>query len=211
MQHSHLIEAVGIRPGMALYLLEGKVPGGTKVNEPLNGETTIDRSVAESAAVALPTKGLSYTDAAPSFNASVLNRSQTILLVEDEAFVREVTVQVLKAGGYEVLMAKNANEAYRLYDQFSSKVDLLLTDLILPDGNGRTLAQKLRNENTFLPILFVTGYAEQVEMLKSEPAGLECLLKPFSARTLLEKVRTLLDKTPWGTGWRPVKRACGTD
>jgi two-component system, cell cycle sensor histidine kinase and response regulator CckA len=125
--------------------------------------------------------------------------------------VRKVTVDVLKAAGYVVLIAKNAAEAYRLYEQFSGEVDLLLSDVILPDDNGRTLACKLRSKNPQLSVLLVTGYAEQVEMMKAEPAGVECLPKPFSARTLLEKVRMIVDRKQKNAGWHPITHACGIE
>ena len=160
------------------------------MSQPFNEKTVIHQGEAE---CAMPAGMLSCTDMVPGLDGGVPTRPETILLVEDEAFVREVTVEVLKAAGYAVLIAKNATEAHRLYAQFSSEVDLLLTDVILPDENGRTLARQLRSEHTELRALLVTGYAEQVRMMEVEAAGVECLPKPFSSRTLLEKVRTVLD------------------
>ena len=63
-------------------------------------------------------------------------RTKTILLVEDEPFVREVTGEVLRAAGYRVLTAKNAKEGASLYEAQSGEVELLLTDIILPEGYG---------------------------------------------------------------------------
>ena len=127
-------------------------------------------------------------------------RQATILLVEDEAFVREVTVQVLRSAGYAVLTAMSAAEAGRIYSKFSSEIDLLLSDVILPDENGRLLAQKLRSQNAELLTLLVSGYADQVETQEAALAGVECLPKPFSARTLLQKVRTVLERKRWSAG-----------
>jgi two-component system cell cycle sensor histidine kinase/response regulator CckA len=149
----------------------------------------------------MPVGMLSCTNMVPGLDASVLTRTETILLVEDEAFVREVTVEVLKSAGYSVLTAKTAAEARCLYDQFSGEVDLLLTDVILPDGNGRTLTQELRSENLELAALLVTGYSEQVGMMEAGPPGVECLPKPFSSGTLLERIRAVLDRKRWGARW----------
>jgi CheY-like chemotaxis protein len=133
--------------------------------------------------------------------------AETILLVEDEAFVRAVTCEVLQSAGYRVLTAKNAAEAARLYEQRRGEVKLLLTDVVLPGETGRALAGRLRRENPELKLLFVTGYAEQmgVREAKSE----ECLAKPFSTEVLLGRVRQLLDHGALGSETEdPVRRAC---
>ena len=159
----------------------------------------------------VPAAVLCHPDVVPGLESGLLTRRETILLVEDEAFVREVTVEVLKSAGYALLVARNGAEARSLYERFSSEVDLLLTDVVLPDENGRILAGKLKSENARLLVLLVTGYAEQVEMMKLEAADSEYLPKPFSARTLLEKVRTLLDRKQWTAGWCAVTPACGIE
>lgn len=122
-----------------------------------------------------------------------LVRVATILLVEDEAFVREVTFEVLQSAGYRVLTARNAAEAMRIYDEIRADVDLLLTDVILRGETGFALAAKIRGENPELSVLFVTGYAEQMAMA-CEKEGEECLAKPFSSEGLLRRVRDLLDR-----------------
>jgi two-component system, cell cycle sensor histidine kinase and response regulator CckA len=121
-----------------------------------------------------------------------LGSAETILLVEDEAFVREVTCQVLRAAGYQVLTASNAAEALQLYDQRSDEVELLLTDVVLAGESGRALAYRLRQQNPELNILLVTGYAEQMGL--QEAMCKEILAKPFSTGTLLHRVRQLLDR-----------------
>jgi two-component system cell cycle sensor histidine kinase/response regulator CckA len=122
-------------------------------------------------------------------DAGLRRCAETILFVEDETFVREVTSEVLRAAGYEVLTAQNASEATRLYEQCPGGIDLLLTDLVLPGETGRQLAARLAQGNPRLKILFVTGYAEHMRM----SPGQECLPKPFSTSALLAKVRQVLD------------------
>jgi len=118
-------------------------------------------------------------------------KMKTILLVEDEPFVREVTGEVLRAAGYRVLMAKNAKEGASLYEAQRGEVELLLTDIILPGETGRVLAGRLQREDPTLKVLFVSGYSEQ--MVVSETMQEECLGKPFSSEVLLRTVRELLE------------------
>ena len=123
-------------------------------------------------------------------DGEVLAGAETILFVEDEAFVREVTTEVLRSAGYRVLTAQNAVEATRAYDVHRGAVDLLLTDVILPGETGRALAGKLRRQNPRLKVLFVSGYAEQMQL---HAAGFEeCLAKPFAGGVLLRKVKQVL-------------------
>ena len=128
----------------------------------------------------------------------LLGTAETILFVEDQAFVREVTGEVLRSAGYQVLSAKNAAEAMSLYEQHGGKVELLLTDVVLPGETGRELARKLRRSSPCLSILLVSGYAEQIG--PREGGEEECLAKPFSKEVLLRTVRQRLDRPRGGLG-----------
>lgn len=119
------------------------------------------------------------------------DRVATVLLVEDEVFVRNVTREILQAAGYRVLSAGDALAANRLYDEYGPEVDLLLTDMILPGENGTELAASLWRQNPELRVLFVTGYADQIAVLND--AREEYLLKPFCGDVLLRKVGELVD------------------
>ncbi len=81
----------------------------------------------------------------------------TILLVEDETFVREVTGDILEAAGYGVLKARNAAEAQCAFRQYQKIVRLLLTDVVLPGQNGRDLASELRAIYPNLKTIFISG------------------------------------------------------
>jgi CheY-like chemotaxis protein len=116
--------------------------------------------------------------------------SETILLVEDEPFVREVTCEVLRSAGYYVLTARNAVEAAAIYDACRGAVDLLLTDIVLPGETGLTLARRLQRRDAGLKVLLVSGYAEQMSL--SESMQEEFLAKPFSSEGLLRRVKELL-------------------
>jgi CheY-like chemotaxis protein len=125
-------------------------------------------------------------------DGNTLASAETILFVEDEAFVWAVTCEVLQAAGYRVLTAKNSEEALRIFGERRGDVELLLTDVVLPGETGRALACRLRRENPGLKILLVTGYAEQIERREVQPE--EFLAKPFSAESLLKQIRQLLDR-----------------
>jgi two-component system, cell cycle sensor histidine kinase and response regulator CckA len=129
----------------------------------------------------------------PGLGAESLRGTETILLVEDEVFVRGVANEILKFAGYGVIAARNASEALAQTERLA-QVDLLLTDVVLPGRSGRVLARDLRALRPNLAVLFVTGYAERLaEIAATEPAA-ECLAKPFSAVMLLRKVRQVLGK-----------------
>jgi len=82
----------------------------------------------------------------------------TILLVEDEAFLREVTCEILESAGYRVLKTRNATEAASAFYQYKTIVKLLLTDVVLPGQNGRDLANDLRSVCRELKVIFISGY-----------------------------------------------------
>ena len=126
------------------------------------------------------------------FPGERVRTSATILLVEDQSFVREVAGEVLRCAGYEVLTAKAAPEAIHAYEQFSGKVDLLLSDIVLPGQSGRALARDLKQRNSNIKVLLISGYAMQPADVESDESTKECLPKPFSAEVLLRRVREVL-------------------
>jgi two-component system, cell cycle sensor histidine kinase and response regulator CckA len=127
---------------------------------------------------------------------ATLGGTETILYVEDEAFVRNVTSEILRSVGYMVLTCENAADALAVYNECHGEVDLLLTDVILPGETGRTLAYKLRLQNPAISVLLVTGYAEQMKVLEIELE--KYLAKPFSSDVLVRKIRETLDqRQPW--------------
>jgi CheY-like chemotaxis protein len=81
----------------------------------------------------------------------------TILLVEDENFLREVTCEILESAGYRVLKTRNAKEAISAFTEYKTIVRLLLTDVVLPGENGRDLANELRSVCPKLKVVFISG------------------------------------------------------
>ncbi|MGH9544877.1 MAG: response regulator [Terriglobales bacterium] len=119
----------------------------------------------------------------------------TILLVEDEAFVRSVTCEILSSAGYRVLSACNAAEALQSFRSHSDEVHLLLTDVVLPDRNGCDLALELVTLSRGIRAVFVSGYPENaVTRTGLRQPGWFYLPKPFSAASLLQKIREVLNE-----------------
>jgi two-component system, cell cycle sensor histidine kinase and response regulator CckA len=119
---------------------------------------------------------------------------RTILLVEDEEFVRHVTGEVLSFAGYQVFGARNAAEAMRVFQQCGERVQLLLTDVVLPGRNGRDLARDLHALCPGLKTMFISGYPEnEVRQHGVDEPGTFYLPKPFSVESLIQKVRQALE------------------
>jgi len=116
---------------------------------------------------------------------------ETILLVEDEGFVREVTSEVLESAGYTVLKASNATEALQAFGEFQGEVHLLLTDVIMPGKSGRELAQELRATQPGLKTIFMSGYSDH-QVLRQD-ARAWYVAKPFSVESLARTIRRVLE------------------
>lgn len=118
----------------------------------------------------------------------------TILVVEDEAFVREAACDILENEGYRVLRARNATDAQVAFRQQKGGVQLLLSDVVLPGQNGPALAKDLRIAHPQLKAIFISGYPmNTVTRYGLAVDQLAYLQKPFSAESLLEKVRQVLE------------------
>ncbi len=121
--------------------------------------------------------------------------NENILLCEDDAMVRQLVEQMLLQAGYSVHTAANGQEAHKIFDEFSERFDLLISDIIMPDTNGKKLAEELCGKQGYLKTLFVSGYTANVIVHHGVlDEGVEFLPKPFSRRTLLKRVRNVLDK-----------------
>jgi len=119
---------------------------------------------------------------------------ETILLVEDEEMVRNFAAATLQQRGYHLLQAGSGAEALRLAEKFPQEIDLLVTDVVMPQMNGVTLCKLLRQVRPQLRVLYMSGYTGgAIDHLS--PAEIESafLSKPFSPDLLLRKVRELLD------------------
>ncbi|MCK4283571.1 MAG: PAS domain S-box protein [Candidatus Brocadiae bacterium] len=121
--------------------------------------------------------------------------TEVILVVEDERTVRRLAHRVLKASGYTPLSVDSASEAQRVMAQHGQEVALLLTDVVLPDGNGPDLWKELAANHPSLKVLYMSGYADNNMVRDGTLApGTPFLPKPFGPLELLREVRQALDK-----------------
>ena len=117
----------------------------------------------------------------------------TILVVEDEAGIRALVQKFLRKHGYEILEASNGEEALAVLRAHRGSIDLLITDMIMPNMGGRQLVEQLQSQGRELKILYISGYTEDLSVYESElPPGSAFLPKPFTLSALLDKVRGLL-------------------
>jgi CheY-like chemotaxis protein len=120
-------------------------------------------------------------------------RSGTILLVDDSDVVRDVIACMLENDGLTVLQASGGEEALALLRRGEASIDLLLTDIVMPEMSGVELADRLERERPDMRILFMTGYAEDAVVNKGvHGKGRECIGKPFTREQLTKRVRRIL-------------------
>ena len=124
-----------------------------------------------------------------------------ILVVEDEETVRNVACEILETNGFQVLRAADGLEALEVYKRHKGQIDLLLTDVVMPQMKGPELAERLLAETPDLKILYMSGYYEK-SMFGRHPEELEDRLirKPFSSTSLLRQIREFLDAVPSSVG-----------
>ena len=136
---------------------------------------------------------LDFAEAAP-FAPVSLACAERILFVEDDELVRELVSLVLREHGYELLTAQNGREAIRLAEQHGAAIDLLISDVVMPEMNGAEVAQRVHSLAPGAKVLFVSGYSEAD--MSDQGLGVlafEILQKPFRPDDLARKVREVLD------------------
>ncbi|MEM8962429.1 MAG: PAS domain-containing protein [Acidobacteriota bacterium] len=122
---------------------------------------------------------------------------EAILVVEDEAAVRRLLVELLDERGYRVQQAGSGSEALELLEGHQGTIDLLLSDVVMPGMSGPALADRLVAERPGLRVLYISGYADSVALPRDHPDR-ELLQKPFNPEALLRKVREVLDRPAEG-------------
>ena len=121
-------------------------------------------------------------------------RGETILLVEDEASLQELASRILTAGGYRVCTALTASQAPSIADDAGQPIDLLLTDVVMPEMLGNEVARRVRAVRPALPVLYMSGYAQPILDTHGALASqIDLLEKPFTETTLLTRVRRAID------------------
>jgi CheY-like chemotaxis protein len=120
------------------------------------------------------------------------NHRRTILLVEDEPFVREATARILSSAGFDVLPAADANEACTAFKANSEAIDLVITDLVLPGRTGFELAEDLRRLAPQIDVLLTSGYPEANCDTDAPAEHMYFLAKPYSRAALVGKIESVV-------------------
>ncbi len=129
----------------------------------------------------------------PEENGVDLEGKWTILLVEDEEMVRELAIEIFRGAGYTVFDAPNGAAALAISDRYDGRIDLLVTDLVMPGMNGIELARRVCDSRPGLPVLFMSGYAEDAKTLLGRlDEGRAFLQKPITPTKLSRAVREIL-------------------
>ena len=122
--------------------------------------------------------------------------SHTILLVDDELAIRQMTIRALKSDGYAVLEADGAEVALRVSQTHKGPIDLLITDLVMPRVDGFMLSKRLKKLRPEMKQLYISGYTERSLAVQQDvqASNTPFLAKPFTPSDLLRKVRDVLGR-----------------
>jgi CheY-like chemotaxis protein len=165
------------------------------ITEPGKGTSfrvSLPRAVGQPAPIMVETATTKEAEKAAA--AQEENALETILVVEDEAGIRALVKKILRRQGYTVLEAASGPDAIQVCSLHKGQIDLLVTDVMMPQMTGRELADRLTAVRTGLRVLFVSGYTDDAMMQSgSFPPGTAFLQKPFTLGSLLGKVRDVLD------------------
>jgi CheY-like chemotaxis protein len=122
-------------------------------------------------------------------------RSETVLIVEDEEVVRKLAVRLLKKQGYRVLEVSDAGKAFMLCEEYKEPIHLILSDVVMPGMDGSRLIERLKKIHPEAKALFMSGYADNMIIHRGIlEEGIQFIQKPFTLESLARKVREVLDK-----------------
>lgn len=162
-----------------------------------NGEITVESEIGEGTVFKLyfPCVEKEKTaDEKLASNQSLKKGNETILIIEDEPMVRDLTRQILEAEGYLVLSAENGKVALGVVQEMKGAIDLVITDVVMPEMSGIEFSRAAKAIYPTLPILFTSGYSEDTSFFEDlRDADAMFLSKPYVAATLTGKVREFLD------------------
>jgi two-component system cell cycle sensor histidine kinase/response regulator CckA len=192
---SHLFEpffttkARGRGTGLGLATVHGIVTqagGWVEVRSAPGRGTTIE--------INLPRRHEAPVRPQPPTAVPSVGGSETVLVVEDDPAVREITARTLRTAGYRVLETGGGAGALELFDGLRGPLQLLVTDVVMPGMDGKALADRLRLQAPALRVLFLSGYTHDIISHHGvlDP-GVEFLPKPFTSGALLARVRSVLD------------------
>jgi len=188
---------VGEGTGLGLATVYGAVQqnsGAITVDSELGKGTTFRILLPRVDAPAAPEEAVGGVRAGTE---AVAGGTETILLVEDEPSVLELAHRTLQQLGYNVLPCSGPDEALRVFGQYQSRIELLVTDLAMPRMNGKELAARITALSPGVPVLFSSGYGENIIARQGIiDDGIHFIGKPYRPRDLASRVRNLLDRRP---------------
>ena len=168
------------------------------------GHVTIDSKVGEGTTFSIFLPRFAETAAAAAARgegveeaARDLTGAETILLVEDEDAVRLFSARALRNKGYKVIEARSGEAALVIMGQDEEPIDLLITDVVMPEMDGPALVEEVRSRRPDMKVIFISGYAESAfRQQASDGSMLHFLAKPFSLKQLATKVKDVLEEQP---------------
>ncbi len=124
-----------------------------------------------------------------------LEGAETVLLVEDNPMVLDFAATILKQSGYRVLEALNGEDAIKISDSYDGRIDLLITDVVLPGINGKVLAKEFKGKRGDIRVLYTSGYTENFIVQQDiSNEGIQFISKPYSSHAILRKIREVLNR-----------------
>jgi len=181
---------VGKGTGLGLAMAYGIIKqhnGYIKVNSALGRGTSFT--------IFLPVLQSAIEERKSETDSVVRGGTETVLLAEDNAEVREAAHEILAGGGYTIIEAVDGEEALQKFLENKEKIHLLIIDIIMPKKNGKEIYEEIKKIKSDIKAIFTSGYtADNFHWKSIEAEGLEFIPKPFSPDILLEKIRDVLDK-----------------
>lgn len=182
-------KGIGKGTGLGLSIVYGIV-------KQQQGFITVESALGKGTAfrIYLPLKEAETAETVEPTTAQARGGSETILVAEDDADVRNLTKDILGSFGYNVILAVDGADAVKKFKQDSDKIDLLLLDVVMPKKGGKEAYDEIRKIRPDIDVLFISGYAgDNLVRAKVVDQGLDLLQKPLSPEDLLKHVRTALD------------------
>jgi two-component system cell cycle sensor histidine kinase/response regulator CckA len=182
-------KATGKGTGLGLSMVQGIVgqSGGSILVDSEPGQGTTFR-------IYMPRTEAPPVAGAEAERMEAARGKETILVVEDEDAVRKLVKRMLEKAGYTVFQAGSGAEALSICESHQNKIDLLITDVVMPGMSGPALAEKAREKCGNVKVLYVSGYTDESIRGAAIPRGAEFLPKPFSADKVLHTVRRVLEE-----------------
>jgi len=170
--------------------IEGMIQQGAKLTKPF-----LDSASDSQDEVEVPQLNQEKAKRQPGWNRELMRGTETVLLVDDEDMLVDIGRQMLKALGYQVMVATTGREAVEIYQKNQDSIDMVILDMIMPDMGGAQACDQMKEINPDIKILVSSGYSIEAEARQALARGCNGFIqKPFSLKQLSEKVRGILDR-----------------